>query len=88
MNYDFFNGIVTAFYFVACLFFIRFWRKTKKIIFPWFAVAFAVLAIQPFLIWALSLTPDQGASLYYVRLLGFTLVISGIVAANLKGPRA
>ena len=42
--YDFLSGAVVMGYLVCCLFFLRYWRRTRDRLFMYFAVAFALLS--------------------------------------------
>jgi hypothetical protein len=75
---------------VAALFFTKFWRRTRLPLFGWFAVAFALLAVQRLmLVVADPRAGDHDDGLpwsYVVRLLAFVLLLVGIVAHN-RAPR-
>ena len=43
--YDFLSGAVVLGFFVCCLFFVRFWRRTREQLFLAFALAFALLGL-------------------------------------------
>ena len=75
-------GALSAGYAVAALFFARFWRDTRDRLFGFFAVAFAILAVQRV---ALALAADQrglSTTLYGLRLLAFLLILYAIVDKN------
>lgn len=79
-------GALTMGYFVATLFFLRFWRQAGDRLFAIFAIAFAVLGTQRA---ALVLVGDWFGSatwLYLLRLLAFLLILYGIIDKN--RPRA
>ncbi|HEX8155496.1 MAG TPA: DUF5985 family protein, partial [Thermoanaerobaculia bacterium] len=44
------SGALTMGYAVVCLFFLRYWRDTRDRLFAWFAMAFALLAVQRLLL--------------------------------------
>ena len=87
MSSDFFSGFIAAGYFVATLFFLKFWRRTGQGLFLWFALAFAVLGSQPAIVGALSLGNDQESELFLLRLAGFLLIIVGVIVANVSSSK-
>jgi len=79
------SGALTMGYFVAGLYFLRFWRDTRDRLFGIFAAAFWLLAAQRA---ALALTVDptgEQVLLYSVRLLAFVLILAAIIDKNRGG---
>jgi uncharacterized membrane protein YcjF (UPF0283 family) len=79
--YEFMLGGLVMGCFVAGLFFLRFWRKTRDRLFAIFAVAFWLLGVN----WmALAFTEqDEVKTIYYaVRLLAFVLILYAIIDKN------
>ena len=79
------SGALVMGYFVAGLYFLRFWRDTRDRLFGIFAAAFWLLATQRA---ALALTSDPGGEqvmLYMVRLLAFVLILAAIIDKNRGG---
>jgi hypothetical protein len=79
------SGALTMGYFVAGLYFLRFWRDTRDRLFGIFAAAFWLLAVQRA---ALALTVDptgEQVLLYSVRLLAFVLILAAIIDKNRGG---
>lgn len=69
-------------YAVAALYFSRFWRETRDRLFAFFALAFAVLALQRL---AVTVSPAIGADslpFYVIRLAAFVLVLAAIADKN------
>lgn len=79
---QFVAGILVMGYSVAALFFVRFWRATRDRLFLWFAVAFAVLAVQRASLAAASLLPLPTTWYYVIRLAAFLLILAAIVDKN------
>lgn len=82
---QFFSGALVMGYFVAGLYFLRFWRDTRDRLFGIFAAAFWVLAAQRA---ALALTGDPANEqvwLYGVRLFAFLLILAAIIDKNRGG---
>jgi len=84
---NFIHGLTTMGFAVSGLFFLRFWSQTKDVLFVFFAVAFWLFAIN-YGIDALLNSPSADAPLYLLRLLGFGLIIAGILSKNSRKGRA
>ena len=68
--------------FVVALFFLRFWRQTRDILFLWFAIAFATDTATR-LVEGLLPASDESEPLRYIpRLITFALIIAAIVQKN------
>jgi hypothetical protein len=78
----FMNGAIAMGFAIAGLYFLRFWRQTQERLFVFFAAAFWVLAAER--IGLLYVGPDEAAraTVYIARLVGFSLIIIGIVDKN------
>ena len=75
-------GAIVMACFIAGLFFIRFWRKTRDRLFAIFATAFWVLGLN-WLFLAFTKPEDEVRTiLYIVRLLAFVLILAGIWDKN------
>jgi len=67
---------------VASLFFLRYWRQTRDLLFLAFAAAFALLGVNQALL-ALSHIPIEERSwLYLLRLAAFALILAAIFYKN------
>lgn len=76
-------GAVAFGYFVAALFFLRFWRRSGDGLFLAFAAAFFLFAANQALAVQFTIDADSRPEFYLLRLLGFGLIIAAIVAKNL-----
>ena len=81
---DFLGGAVTFGYVLATMFFLRFWRRTADRLFCAFAVAFALLALNQGLAQWLGAADERVGYTYLLRVLGFLLILAGIVDKNLR----
>ena len=84
---QFMLGAIVLASFVAGLFFLRFWRKTRDRLFAIFAIAFWLLGVN----WlALAFTQqDEVKTIYYaVRLLAFVLILYAIIDKNRASRRS
>jgi peptidoglycan/LPS O-acetylase OafA/YrhL len=77
-------GVIGMGYFVAALFFLRFWRRTRDKLFAIFALAFVILALQQVGIAFLGKPAEKHTLLYIPRLVAFLLIIYAIIDKNRK----
>lgn len=78
-------GIIVAASLAAGLFFLKFWRKTRDLLFLAFALAFTIEGLNRigFLFVA---EPNEGnPAIYIVRLLAFLLILGAILHKNRRG---
>ena len=83
----FLSGLVTAGYLVAGLFFLKFWARTRDLLFAIFAIAFWMLALDELLLAALALPPAQRGWTFLVRLAAFSLLTVAIAYKNAAARR-
>jgi len=86
MNGDLYIGFLIGIIFttslVAGLFFLKFWRDTKDLLFLAFAAAFLIEALNR-LRFLFAEHPNEGnPSIYLVRLLAFMLIVAAILYKN------
>jgi hypothetical protein len=75
-------GATACGFFVSALFFLRFYRDTRDSLFVYFAVAFAIEAVNRGL-YAASPTLNEGVpTLYVVRAVAYSLILIGIYRKN------
>ena len=74
------SGGLGVAYFIAAMFFMKFWSTTRDRLFGFFAAAFAILALQRLLL--PFIPPDMSSALYVVRVIAFLLIIVAIVDKN------
>lgn len=84
---DFVTGLIVMGYVASALFFVKFWMRTRDRLFLAFFVAFALFAFeQGLLVWARAAREEQ-TWFYLLRLVGFGLIIAGIVDKNRSDSR-
>jgi hypothetical protein len=79
---DFMSGLITAVFGVCALFFIRFWSRTKDVLFAGFAVTFFLLALGQALTTILDLAAEERTWIYFMRLAAFLILIVAIIRKN------
>ena len=68
--------------FVAGLFFMRFWRDTSDRLFAMFAFGFWALALNWVLVAVVHPSSETRHQVYLIRLIGFGLIMCGIIDKN------
>lgn len=82
--WGFVNGLLTAGFLVAALFFFRFWRRTADGLFAAFGGAFVLLAIAQPLPMLTGIPSESQAPIYLLRLAAFLLIIWAILRKNMR----
>lgn len=82
MLLDFLSGAITLGFFVAGLFFLRFWKKTHDKLFLAFAMAFWLLGLGQALLAFTSVPVEERSFLYLIRLAAFVLILIAIWRKN------
>lgn len=80
--YDFLAGMLVAGYFVAGLFFLRFWKRTSDSLFLAFAGAFVLLGIGQSLLVLSGIPIEERSWIYLIRLAAFSLILLAIAWKN------
>jgi uncharacterized membrane protein HdeD (DUF308 family) len=79
---QFSSGMIVMGYAVAGLFFLRFWHDTHDRLFLLFAIAFWLFGVQRLLLSLVNVEAENEVLFYALRLLGFLLIIWGVVDKN------
>jgi uncharacterized membrane protein HdeD (DUF308 family) len=75
-------GAIAFGYFLAALFFLRFYRDTKDALFVYFATAFIIEGVNRTL-FAASSTPNEARpALYVIRAVAYGLILLGVYRKN------
>ncbi len=72
---------------IACLFFLKFWRRTGDRLFLAFAAAFFLMGATPFLTVALDIPREEQSPFYLLRLAAFVIIAVAIIGKSF-GPRS
>ena len=78
----FFTGVIFTMQMVAALFFLKFWRDTKDVLFLAFAAAFLIEALNRLRFLFIEHPNEGNPSIYLVRLLAFMLIVAAILYKN------
>jgi hypothetical protein len=79
------SGAIIMGCFVAGLFFLRFWRRTRDRLFAMFAAAFWMMAVNRIVLASLNEESEFRTPVYVVRLLAFVLILVAIIDKNRSG---
>ena len=79
----FMSGMVTAGFLLAGLFFLKFWVRSRDVLFFIFAAAFWLLAANQVLLLILDLPREEQGWVYLLRLAAFALIVAAIIQKNL-----
>jgi hypothetical protein len=79
---DVLAGAITMGFFVAALFFLRFWKRTQDRLFLAFAAAFALLGLNQALLPIGNILVEERSWLYLLRLAAFSIILFSILAKN------
>jgi hypothetical protein len=80
--YAFLSGAITLGFAFAGLFFLRFWKRTRDLLFLAFALAFWLLGLQQALLAFSSIPVEERTWLYLLRLAAFSLILLAIGYKN------
>jgi hypothetical protein len=79
----FIYGMITMGYLVAGLFFLKFWVRSRDLLFGIFAVAFWILAASQMLLAIFDLPREEQGWVYLLRFAAFALIVIAIVQKNM-----
>ena len=81
-------GAVAMASFVAAMFFFRYWRQTRDVLFLLFALAFLVDAAMRFLLGSRIVSTETEPLIYSARLVTFAMIIAAIIKKIAKTANA
>jgi hypothetical protein len=81
---DFAAGMITMGYLVAGVFFLRFWFRIRDILFPIFALAFWLLALNQALLAIFEIKDESRSIVFVFRLVAYILIAAAVAAKNLN----
>ncbi|MEJ7777077.1 MAG: DUF5985 family protein [Sphingomicrobium sp.] len=80
--FDFLSGAITLGFFVAGLFFLRFWLKTRDSLFLAFAIAFTLLGAGQAVQALANIPQEERSYIFLIRLAAFTLILAAVLRKN------
>jgi len=82
----FLSGALTFGFFIAALYFFKFWKKTWDALFLHMAIAFLLFALnQGIAAWISPLNENYGYT-YLLRVIGFIAIMIAIIRKNISSP--
>ncbi|RDI58582.1 DUF5985 family protein [Microvirga subterranea] len=79
---QFISGMITMGFLVAGLLFLRFWTRTRDMLFAAFAAAFVLLAANQALVALIDAPREERSWIYLLRIAAFGLIIAAIAWKN------
>lgn len=83
----FLAGVTTAGFAVAGLFFLRFWKRTRDVLFGAFGLCFFLLAAHQTLITLAQIPEEYQSWAYLLKAAAFIVLILAIVRKNIGSGR-
>ena len=77
-------GVIATSYGLAGLFFLKFWERSRDLLFLAFAVAFWLLALSQFLLAVTNIPREEQSWVFILRLAAFALIAAAILHKNAK----
>ncbi|HET6513464.1 MAG TPA: DUF5985 family protein [Candidatus Kapabacteria bacterium] len=84
---DLISGALIMGYFVAALFFMKFYRATKDRLFALFSTAFWILCAQRTALALTTRTVEDATIFYVIRLVAFLIILYAIIDKNVAAKR-
>jgi hypothetical protein len=84
---DFLSGALMLSFLIATAHFVRFWQRTSDRLFIYFAVAFALLALNQLVLFLMGVDDELRGYVYVLRVSGFILILVGILGKNVSDSR-
>lgn len=80
--FAFFSGLITMGFLISGLFFIRYWVRTRDMLFAAFAAAFWLLGANQTLLALSDLPVEERSWMYLLRLAAFVIIITAVALKN------
>ena len=81
-EYAFLSGTVVCGFMVAAVFFLRFWKRTRDVLFLAFAGAFLLMGIAQGLLALGGFPVEERSWIYLIRLAAFMLILLAVFGKN------
>lgn len=79
---DFLSGAISLGFFVAAMFFMRFWYRTRDRLFVAFGIAFALLGVGQAVQVFNDIAQEEESYIYLIRLVAFSTIIVAVIRKN------
>jgi hypothetical protein len=81
-------GVIVLASFIASVFFVKFWRKTRDTLFLAFAISFSIEGINRLSFLGLERPNEGHPTIYLVRLIAFLIILVAILWKNYGAGRS
>ncbi len=81
------SGALVMGYFVATIFFLKFYKSTRDRLFMHFAAAFGILSFQRVALALTTKTIEDTVLIYVIRLIAFLIILYAIIDKNMQAKR-
>lgn len=81
----FISGAITLGFAAIALFFFTYWQRSRTRLFGLFSLAFALLAVERFVLVFIEDDYEFRPLVFLIRLAAFLVIIAGIVVQNRRG---
>jgi hypothetical protein len=82
MMIDFLSGAVTTVFLLIAICFLKYWKQTRDRLFVFFAIAFALFALNQLLATITNTMDERSGYIYILRVLGYGFILYAIVDKN------
>jgi hypothetical protein len=79
------GGVIAMGYALAAVFFLRFFARTRDLLFAAFSGAFLLMAVNQTLQIVLEIPREEQSPIFLLRLTAFLLIIAAILVKNMEG---
>jgi hypothetical protein len=80
--FAFVSGLITMGFLISGLFFVRYWARTRDLLFAAFAAAFWLLGANQTLLALSNLPVEERSWIYLLRLAAFVIIIAAVALKN------
>jgi hypothetical protein len=82
------SGALVMGYFIAAIFFLKFYKSTHDRLFAFFAAAFGILSCQRVALALTTKTVEDTVLIYVIRLIAFLIILYAIIDKNMQAKRS
>jgi hypothetical protein len=80
--FAFVSGLITMGFLISGLFFVRYWVRTRDMLFAAFAAAFWLLGANQTLLALSNLPVEERSWIYLLRLAAFVIIMTAVAVKN------
>lgn len=80
-------GVISTCSLIAAIFFLKFWRRTRDVLFLAFGVAFLIEGVNRAAVLLVSHPNEGEPAIYLVRLVASLIILAAILKKNIEARR-